>query len=91
MALRLTLAERDLILAETFIGSNLIEPLQLAPLDGKSITVLLSLDDLDDLAGHVAAQANHAEDRRLQRRLDATYSKIRKVEAQYADPLSPDF
>lgn len=40
------------------------------------------LDDLDELIGHVAAEANHEEDRRRQRRLDAAYKVLSNVSEQ---------
>jgi hypothetical protein len=36
-------------------------------------------DDLDELAGHVAAEANHEDDRRRQRRLDDAFEVITRA------------
>lgn len=51
--------------------------------------VMLSLDDPDDLAGHVAAQANHAGDKKLQTRLDRVYRKIACVLDTHTDEAEP--
>ena len=37
------------------------------------------LDDLDELVGYVAAEANHEADRRRQRRLDSACDVLRDV------------
>ena len=37
------------------------------------------LDDLDELVGYIAAEANHEGDRRRQRRLDAAFDVLRDV------------
>lgn len=88
---RITERQRDLILEHTFIGDELIRPLRLAEVKGKYIEVWLSLSDIDELQGWIAAHANHTGDRRLQRDLDRTYARIRKVEDSYMDPLSPGY
>ena len=41
--------------------------------------IMLTLDQWDDLGGHIAAEANHTRDRKLQRKLDAIFSKIEKL------------
>ena len=38
--------------------------------------VMFTLDDLDDLEGYVAAEANHTKDKKLRQRLDAISEKI---------------
>src|SRR5271166_3242812 len=40
--------------------------------------VMLTLDDLNDLEGHVAAEANHTKDKKLRQRLDAISEKIQR-------------
>jgi hypothetical protein len=55
--------------------------------------VRYTLTDLDELAGAVAAVANHCEDERLQRQLDAAWDRIDKLMHRYDDGLfndSPD-
>lgn len=88
---RITIRQRDLILENTFIGDDIIRPLRLAEVKGKNIEVWLSLSDIEELQGYIAAEANHTEDRRLQKDLDRAYARIRKVEDSYMDPLTPGY
>jgi len=41
------------------------------------------VDELDDLAGFIAAEANHAEDKILEKKLDALFDKISNIENKY--------
>ena len=72
-----------------FAGQHLTEALNIAEFKDKKIIVYYTLDDLDELAGHVAAAANHAENRKVQKRLEAVYGEIKRVEDAY-DDSSPD-
>jgi repressor LexA len=85
---RLSPAQRDLILEHTFIDPELQQRLRVAEADGASIVAPLTLDDLDDLLGHVAAEANHSKDARLRRRLDTIYERLRDVEEAHTDDPS---
>ena len=51
--------------------------------------VLLTLDDLEDLGGYVAAEANHTTDKKLRKKLDAIFSKIQDLLETHADEESP--
>jgi hypothetical protein len=55
-----------------------------APL-GPRIIVQLTLDDVDDLAGHVAAEANHCTEPRIRRALEAVYDRLANIEARFMD------
>ena len=70
---RLTPQERDLILERTLIDNELEGRLRGATPRGSNLIVRLTLDDVDDLAGHVAAEANHCSEPRVRRVLDAVY------------------
>lgn len=65
----LSTAERDLIVERTFIDPEMEARLRDAQPSGTKVQVALTLDDVDDLAGHVAAEANHCEDKHLRRTL----------------------
>ena len=70
LGLRLTLAERKLILEDPIhIHDEIADPIR-ATLTG--FPVLLTLDQLEDLGGHVAAEANHSTDKKLRKRLSPT-------------------
>ena len=78
-----TIAERDLIVNQTFAVDDLTERLHKAKVEGKYITVSYTLDEIEDLAGFIAAEANHAEDKKLEKKLDALYDKISDIEDKY--------
>ncbi len=86
---RLTDRDRELILNHTFIGSDLERRIRIAPVQGSAPVVGLTLDDLDDLIGHVAAEANHSKDPRLGRQLDRLWNRLREVEDGHADEDLP--
>ncbi len=90
---RLTDRDHKLILNHTFIGGDLERRIRIAPVGGSGAVVGLTLDDLDDLIGHVAAEANHSKDRRLGRQLDRLWNRLREVEGGHTDkdlPASAD-
>ncbi len=80
--------ERDLILAETFIDRSMERAFRLAEVKGARVIVPLSLSDIEDLMGHIAATANHTDDRKLERKLDAVWERLDKYEDRYEDELS---
>jgi len=47
--------------------------------DGASVVLAAGDDDLDELLGYVAAEANHEEDRRRQKRLDQAFQALTNV------------
>jgi repressor LexA len=85
VVLTLSVVERDLIVERTFIDPEMEERLRGAQTFGSKLVVDLTLDDVDDLAGHVAAQANHCKEERVRRSLDAVYDRLAKLEAGYTD------
>ena len=52
---------------------------------GRGLLVELTLDDLDDLHGCVASQANHCDDGNVRRSLDAICERLSALEAQFTD------
>ena len=77
--------ERELILQHTFAGDELTRRFRKVPQVGESLTYHFNLDDLDDLAGYVAAEANHAKDKKMQKRLQALYNRIATLMESYTD------
>ncbi len=73
------------MLTQTFIDAELETRLRLALVSGTKVVAALTLDDIDDLAGHVAARANHCEDAKGRRVLDAVYDRLTTLEATYTD------
>ena len=55
------------------------------PPPGKVLKVSYTLDELDDLGGHVAAQANHEPNRKRRKEWDAIFDKIQALLDRYTD------
>ena len=80
--MNLTLRERDLIRDKTFCNPDFT---RFAVVDGKSIRVELSLDDIEEIQGYVAAEANHTENKKLQKELDRLFDKFQVYLETYDD------
>ncbi len=83
LPVRLTLRERNLIREETFYDPDFA---QFALVVSNGIQVDLSLDDIEDIQGYVAAEANHTEDRNLERELDKLSDKLQIYLDRYDEP-----
>jgi hypothetical protein len=86
---RLTPQERDLILERTLIDGEMEGRLRGATPRGSNLVVQLALDDVDDLAGHVAAKAYHCSEPRVRRVLDAVYDRLANLEHTVTDDGGP--
>ena len=73
MPVTLTLRERDIIRDETLCDPDFA---RLAVIDGKSMKADLSLDDIENIQGYIAAEANHTENKKLQKELDRLFHKL---------------
>ena len=73
LPINFTIKERDLIREHTFYDPNFGK---LCALEGKSIRVDLSLDEIEDIQGFVAAEANHCDDPKLVKQLDKLFEKL---------------
>ena len=82
LPVKLTLRERDLILDETFCDPGV---LKIAVVSGRGIAVDWSLDDIEDVQGYVAAEANHTKNRKLQKELDKLFDKLQVYLDSYDD------
>ena len=51
--------------------------------------VMMTLDGLDNLAGYIAAESNHCEDRKKQKKLDALFEKVQDLLGKYTDEEPP--
>ena len=54
-------------------------------LGGSKLRFNLSLDDIEELQGNIAAEANHTGNKQLQRRLDKIFEKLQTFLDQYDD------
>jgi Plasmid pRiA4b ORF-3-like protein len=87
VGLRLTAAERTLILEEPIhIHVKLAEPIRSTP---NNAPVMLTLDELEDLAGYIAAEANHSTDKKLRKKLDTIFFRIQGMLETHTDVEPP--
>lgn len=82
-----TARERALVIDHTFAGLELTEPLKAARLTRGKYTARFSLDDLDELLGHVAAEANHCKGKRLRKELEVLFARLQDAMESYDDGL----
>jgi hypothetical protein len=80
-----TARERGLVIDHTFAGVELTEPLEAARLTRGKCTARFSLDDLDELLGHVAAEANHCKNKSVRKELDALFARLQDEMESYDD------
>jgi hypothetical protein len=78
----LTRRERDIIHDQTSCDPNYT---RLAVVDGKGIKVDLSLDEIEDIQGYVAAEANHTKNKKLEKELDRLFDKLQVYLDTYDD------
>src|SRR5947199_4134156 len=83
--IRLSDRDRDLILNRTFAGGDLERRIRVATADGLGVVVNLTLDDLDELLGFVAAEANHSKDPRMAKQLYKLHERLQHIEGSYTD------
>jgi len=74
--LELSDRERELILEHAFADEALLGRLRVAPSPNQGAVFHFTLDDLDDLAGCVAAEANHTKDKKLRKEWDRVFARI---------------
>ena len=82
LPVKLTLQERDLIRNETLCNSDFA---RFAVIEGKGVILNLSLDDIEEIQGYIAAEANHTKSRKLQKNLDRLFSKFQVYLDTYDD------
>jgi len=73
LPVQLTLHERDLIRSSTFLDPDFGTD---GVIDGKNITLELSIGEIEEVRGYVAAEANHTRDTKLPRELDQVFDKL---------------
>jgi Plasmid pRiA4b ORF-3-like protein len=77
--------ERELVLEHTFAEEDLTDRLRVVPKPNQTPVYRFTLDDLDELVGYVAAEANHAKDKKLQKEWDRLYARLASVLESYTD------
>ncbi len=87
IGLKLTAAERKLILDDLMcLDDTYADAIRDTPDDQP---VQFTLDDWDDLGGFIAAEANHTEDRKAGKKLDAIFNKVQKILDTFTDEEPP--
>ncbi len=77
--------DRELIIEHTFAGPDLTERLKVTSTRGNKLVVKLTLDDLDELLGYIASEANHSKDRKLQKELYKLHDRLTAKMESYDD------
>jgi len=78
----LTLRERDIIRDETFCNPEFAK---CAVVVGTGIRVELSLNEIEEIQGYVAAEANHTKNAKRQKELDRLFGKLQEFLDTYDD------
>ncbi|MHB9111009.1 MAG: hypothetical protein ACYC4D_00015 [Thermoleophilia bacterium] len=82
LPVKLTVRECNIIRDETFCDPRLV---RLASVDGKHVLIEWSLDEIEDVQGFVAAEANHTENKQLETALDRIFIKLQVYLDSYDD------
>lgn len=78
VGLQLSPDERQMLLDHLIFTSRALEgKIQLTVAGAQEVH--LTLDDLDELSGCVAAEANHTKDRKLGKKLDRIFERIERL------------
>ncbi len=75
-SIRFTREDRDLILGLQMVDPEIENRFRLALLTGKEVIVPLNAYDLDELLGSIAAVANHEENSRRRKKIDALFGRV---------------
>jgi hypothetical protein len=83
IGLKLTATERKLILNDLIcLDDDYAKVIGDTPADQP---VQFTLEDWDDLGGYIAAEANHAEDKKTGKILDAIFNKVQEILDTFTD------
>ena len=81
--IKLTAAERKMALEDLMCLDEDYEQIIQDTPTGKP--VMMTLDDLDDFGGYIAAESNHCDDKKKQKKLDAIFQKVQDLLEKYTD------
>lgn len=85
LPIRLSTRERDLVIERAFLDPEVEAALLRATLVRSKLVVNLNLDDIDDLLGCIAAEANHCDEGKVQRVLYAVCNRLSALLDQFTD------
>jgi len=80
--IRLSKRDYELISEHTFVDSEFIECIREVPGE-KYFIAPYTLDDLDDVLGFIATEANHCKNKSLKEELDDLYDRLSEIEDAY--------
>jgi hypothetical protein len=83
VGLKLTAADRKILLDDLVaLDTKYAQAIRDTPTNQP---VQFTLDEWEDFGGYVAAEANHADDKKLGKKLDTIFSKVQKILDTYTD------
>ena len=85
MPVKINVEQRQLIEEYTYVGPDLLALLSHGSEGVSATSTMLSLDDLEELIGYIAFEANHTDDRRLGKRLDQLFVYLQGILDSYED------
>jgi len=83
VGLKLTASERKLVLESVSCLDDDYEGILRKTLTPKP--VMMTLDEFENFGGYVAAEANHTQDKKLQKKLDAIFQRIQQILEAHTD------
>ncbi len=78
--IKLSIRELEMIRDKTFCDPNYIK---FAIIDDKNVKIKLSFSEIEDMQGYIAAEANHANNKKLQEELDRIYDNLQTYLDKY--------
>ena len=85
VSLQLNERERELVLGHTFADEELTNRLRVVPGKDERPVFRFTLDELDELGGFVAAEANHTKSKKLRKELNHLFDRIQTALDSYTD------
>ena len=79
-------SEKELLVEHTFADSAYWQRFR-ETLGNKKLVADFTLGELEDIVGYVAAEANHTEDKGLQRKMYALFDRLLKEMEYYDDGM----
>lgn len=78
-------SERKVLLDAALLPSDLEQRIRVGVARNEGTVARFTLDELDELAGYVAAEANHSKDKKAQKELDRLFERIQALLDAHTD------
>jgi hypothetical protein len=79
--LKLNDRERELILSHSFADQELTDRLRVVHTPDEPLIYRFALDDLEELAGYVAVEANHTQNKKQRKEWDKLFERISALDS----------